>query len=158
MTLFLTLSSKNGKSKKGYYGGLSFLDSQADFDLTFGALLYILQENPTHNNTESTSSLLQDYSEKCKLDIFMNLCMWDYVGNNTVDTTLNVQEICRKINTVKQVWNIGRRVCTDTPDELYDKFTCLSVSLPDDATPWSIQLCSCYLSSRTTDLAEAIAS
>ena len=30
----------------------------------------------------------------------------------------------------------------DTPDELYDKFTRLSVSLPDDTTSWYIQLCS----------------
>ena len=99
------------------------MDSQADLDLIFGALLYILPEQLNHNNTESTRLLLQDYSEKCKLDIFMNLCMWDYVGNDTVDTTLNVQEVCRKISTVKQVWNIGWKVYTDTPDELYDKFT-----------------------------------
>ena len=46
------------------------MDSQEDFDLTFGALLYILPEQPNHNNTESTRLLLQDYSEKCKPDIF----------------------------------------------------------------------------------------
>ena len=49
-------------------------------------------------------------------------------------------------------------MCLDTPDELYDKFTRLSVSLPDDTTSWYIQLCSCYLSDFTIDLAEVIIS
>ena len=64
----------------------------------------------------------------------MNLCIWDYIDTDIVDTTLNVQEFYRKISMIKQVWNIGGRVCTDTSDELYDKFTRLSISLPDDTT------------------------
>ena len=77
------------------------MDSQANFDLTFGVLPYILPKQPTHNNTKFTRSLMQDYSKKFKLDISMNLCMLYYVGNDTVDTTLNVQEVCRKISAVK---------------------------------------------------------
>ena len=78
--------------------------------------------------------MLQDYSEKYELDIFMNLCLWEYVGHDKVDITPNIQDIFRKISTNKQVWNFDGRVYTDTPDELYDKLTRPSVSLPNDAT------------------------
>ena len=54
------------------------------------------------------------------------------------------------------MWNIGGRVCNDTLDELYDKFTRLSISLSDDTTSWSIQICFCYLSVFATDITEAI--
>ena len=86
------------------------------------------------------------------------MCMWDYVGNDAVDPTLIVQNSCRKISTLEQVWNIGGRVCTDTPDELYTKFSRFFVYLPDKASSWSIQLCSYYLSSLTLQLSEAITS
>ena len=64
----------------------------------------------------------------------MNLCVWDYVGHDKVDTTLNVQDVYRKISTVKQVWNIGGKMCNDKADELYDKFTHFFVGLTDDTT------------------------
>ena len=84
----------------------------------------------------------------------MNLFIWDYVGHDQVDTTLNIQAICRIISTIKRVWNIGGRVYTDTPDKLYDKFTHLFVGITDDTTSWSIQFYSCYLSAFTKYLAE----
>ena len=64
----------------------------------------------------------------------MHLCMWGYVVNDAVDPTLNVQDACRKSITLKQVWNVGGRVCTDTPDELYEKFSRFFVCLPDNAS------------------------
>ena len=44
----------------------------------------------------------------------------------------------------------------DTPYKLLDKFTRLSISLPEDATTWYIHLCSSYLSNLSTDLVEHI--
>ena len=75
------------------------------------------------NNLDSICKILRDFSEHCKLDVFMNLCMLDYVGYEKVDISLNVQEICRKIGAINQVWNAGGRATTDTPDELFDEFS-----------------------------------
>ena len=77
------------------------MNSQEDFDLTFGALQHILSEQSTENNTESTRFLLQDYSANCKLDLLMNFCMWDNIFHDQVDTILNIQDVCRKISTIK---------------------------------------------------------
>ena len=46
MKLFLTSSSKSKKEKKGYYGGVSFLNSQNDFNFTFGIEPVMLPEKP----------------------------------------------------------------------------------------------------------------
>ena len=43
---------------------------------------------------------------------------------------------------------------TDTPDEIFDKFTRFSVSLSDDAITWPIRLCYTFLLALTTDLSE----
>lgn len=40
---------------------------------------------------------------------------------------------------------------TGTPYELFDKFTRLTASLPNNAPTWSIHLCSCYLSSYSNE-------
>ena len=40
------------------------------------------------------------------------------------------------------------------PEELFDKFTQLSVSLPSNSKTWSIQLCSTYLSSLSKELVD----
>ena len=82
--------------------------------------------NPIGNDDNNIRKVLRYFSEGCKLDVFMHLCMLDYVGHDQVDTLLNVQEICRKISFIKQVWNTGCRLLTDTPYELFDKFTRLT--------------------------------
>ena len=41
-------------------------------------------------------------------------------------------------------------------NELFDKFTSLSVILPDDATIWLIQLCSSFLSALTKDFSKQL--
>jgi len=78
------------------------------------------------------------------------------VGNDKIDASLHVQEVCRQINTIKQVYHSGGRSRTDTPDELFDRFSHESISLPNDATTWSIQLCASYLSALTPELSEKI--
>ena len=73
-----------------------------------------------------------------------------------MDTLLSVQEVCCQISAIKQVYSLGGKVRTDTPDELFDKFTSLSVSLPGDTNKWSIQLCSSFLLALPTDLSKKI--
>ena len=86
----------------------------------------------------------------------MYLSRLNYVGNEKTDASLHVQEVCHQISAIKQVYHSGWRTHTDTSDELFDKFSHESVSLPNAATTWSIQLCSSYLSALTPYLAEII--
>jgi len=47
---------------------------------------------------------LRKYEETCKMDVYMYLCEQDYVGEDSTVKTLNAQEVCRKINKIKQEW------------------------------------------------------
>ena len=53
---------------------------------------------------------------------------------------------------------VDGKLHTATPDELFDQFSEVSVSLPDSASSWTLQLCSSYLSALTSDFSEAITS
>ena len=153
MKLFVTTSSNSATEMKGYYCGISFLDNQNEFKQTFGLGPVILPEKLTINDNLSTRRILQNYADKCKFDICMYLCMLDYVGEDKIDPTLNVQEVCRRISDLKQKMSDNERVYTDTPDELFDKYISHAVNLPNDAAKWPIQLCSTYLSALTSELA-----
>ena len=63
-----------------------------------------LPEKPTYTDGLATRNMLRKFSEKCKFDIFMHICMLDYVGGDKIDPTLNVQEICRQITGLKIIW------------------------------------------------------
>ena len=71
---------------------------------------------------------------------------------------MNTQEVCTKIGSVKQSYSLGGSSKIDTPEELFDKFTQLSVTLPGNAKTWSIQLCSTYFSALSRDLVEHMTS
>ena len=135
---------------------MSFLDSEEKINQTFGDHPAMLSERPWDSNNMATSKLLQYYAELCKLDIFMHLCKLDYVGEDNVESVLNVVEVCCHISKLKKVWSSRSTVYTNTPDELYDKFTRLSVSLLNDAKKWSIQLCSTYLAALSPELVEEV--
>ena len=72
----------------------------------------------------------------------MYLCMLDYVGHDKIDPSLNVVEVYRKISELNQVQSVNGRLITDNPEELFDRFNEISVSLPDNASTWTLQLCS----------------
>ena len=76
------------------------------------------------------------------------------VIHDKVDIALNNQEVCSKISSLRQVFLLGGHKRTESPEELFDSFTCLSFSLPDDATPLSTTLCATYLAALSTDLRE----
>ena len=71
----------------------------------------------------------------------------DYVGTDTADTTVYVQEVYNKISQLRQVWKYGKgRMFTDTPEDLYQKYLNHSVILQDNASSWPLQLPPTYLS------------
>ena len=41
---------------------------------------------------------------------------------------------------MKQVYHLGGRSRIDTSDDFFDRFSHESISIPDDATTWYIQL------------------
>ena len=75
-----------------------------------------------------------------------------------IDPTLNVVEVCCHINELRQVRLVNGKIEADTPDELFNKFKELSVSLPDKTNTWTLKLCSSFLSALSGDLQEAITS
>ena len=84
--------------------------------------------------------------------------MLDYVGHDKIDPSLNVVEVCRKISELKKIQSVNGGLITDTPEELFDQFNEISVSLPDNASTWTLKLCSSYLSALTSDLSEVATS
>jgi hypothetical protein len=75
MKLFLSTATDPTKIKRGYFGPLTFLDSQMKFDATFGLNPRVLPMKPSGSDTNNVQELLRDFEEKCRLDIFMHLCM-----------------------------------------------------------------------------------
>ena len=66
---------------------------------------------------------LRKYGETCKMDVYLHLCEQDYVGEDSMDKTLNAQEVCRKINDIKQEWkDSGGRWQRSTPDEIFNSY------------------------------------
>ena len=141
--------------KRGYYGPLTFFDTQNEFHNTFGGKPILLASNPMGTTSGGVKDKLRAYGESCKLDIYLSLCEQDYVGEDLVDNALNAQEVCRRIGALKQEWkDVGGRTKLDTPDEIFNKYLQLSTSLPTDALSWPIQLCSSFFAALTPELAE----
>ena len=44
-----------------------------------------------------------------------------------------------------------------TPDELFNQFTCIASTLPDDASTWPFTLCATYYSNLSTALSDRMA-
>ena len=159
MAKFLSAQKSSTGDKEGYYGDLDFLDSQVNFNSTFGKAPVMLHTSPTKMTTvKSCQTTLREYSDICKLEIFLHLCQLNYVGQANVDVSLNTLDICSEISKLKQVYCVNGIVHHNTPDELFDRISSLAVSLPVDASKWSIQLCSCYLTALSKDLHDALTS
>jgi len=131
ITLFLNTQKAGGRTEKGYYGDMSFLDTQEAFNLTFGDNPIILPSSPTSTGSESCYSMIREYCDLCKLSIFMHLCRLNYVGNAMVDVGLNTLKGCSQITALRQVYSTNGCTTHDTPDKMFDKFSQLALSLPD---------------------------
>jgi len=142
--------------KKGYYGPLTFFNTQLEFHEVFGYKpVLLLSDSIGWASNRKVNDKVREYGEQCKLDVYLNLCEQDYVGDDLVDNALNAQEVCRKIGEIKQEWKDGSgRMKMETPDEIFNKYLQLATSLPTDALTWPIQLCSSYFAALSPDLAE----
>ena len=84
------------------------------------------------------------YANKCMLDVFLHILKQDYVGdNNTILEGKLIHKICKLITSLRYEYNergVGRK--SNTPDELYAKYIRIVAGLPDNASLWSVRLCS----------------
>ena len=157
MSNLFTPEGRGGTAiKRGYYGPMTFFDSQALFHECFG-------ENPTLYSTvyqqspwDDTDSLTK-FIDLCRFDIFMNGCQIHYIGSEDVSRESYVREVCNNLAELTQVHKDDRgREVTDTPEELFQKFVRLAVNLPDDTTTWTIQLPSQFLTALDSKIKDKI--
>ena len=122
----------------------------------FGTNLIILGPNPLTGISSDYLKKARLYADKYMLDVFLHICKDDYVQrDDTVSRGKLVHEICKSITKLREEYNErGSGHKTDTPDELYAKYISIISGLPDDASVWSINLCSTYFSALTTNLKE----
>ena len=154
MSRLLSSGEKGSNNNRiGYYGPLTFLDNQSEFAITFGVKPHMLPINPTSTGKNEVQMMLREYAEKCKFDIFLEACRDFYVGANAKDSSAKaVHEICKSITSLNQMYYEKGRQVSDTPDVLFGKFVNMASSLPNDATLWSITLCSQFVNSLAVDL------
>ena len=97
--------------------------------------------------------ILREYAEKCKLDVFLHACRAFYVGSKAKNSSAkDVNEICKSLAGLKQLYYDKVRQVSDTPDILFGKFVNIALSLMNDATLWSITLCSQFVNSLVVGL------
>jgi len=142
MNVFL---SSGSDMMLGYFGGIKFLDKQNEFDVTFGKDPLLLPSNPTSIDGTVTTKVLPEFSDQCRLDIYLHACCKFYVGNAKVDENTSMMKVCREISVLSQEWRDSHgKMIVDTPEELFFKFLALAGSPPDCAKGLHIQLYSTY--------------
>ena len=134
------------------------MDTQETFNLTIGDSTVILPNDLTSTKSESFYSMIQEYCKLYKLSNFMHLCQLNYVGNDTVDVGLNTLEVCNQISDLRQGQCANGCVTHDTPEKIFDKFSRLVDSLPDNSSTWYVQLCSCFLAALSNYLVNHVTS
>ena len=77
------------------------------------------------------------------------------MGSNAKDSsTKAVHKICKSLAGLKQLYYEKGRQVSNTPDILFGKFVNITSSISNDATLWSITLCSQFVNSLAVDLKE----
>ena len=133
------LFTSNSDVTTGYYGSLKILDNQNEFDATFGKNSVLLPSNPTSPDNTTTAKLLLDFSDQCRLDVYMYAFRKFYVWNAKVDKTTSMMELCQEISSLRQEYRDNHaKMITNTPEKLFTKFLALAGSLPDCARGWPI--------------------
>ena len=82
--------------------------------------------------------------------------MVDYVCHDKVDPALHVQDVSKQLTLLKQSYSSDGQTVNLTPDEVFNKLCALTVSLPEDAKLWPVQLCSLFLGALTSDLSDHV--
>ena len=75
MKLFYRKSTAT--TKRGYYGILKFLTSQAVFDNVFGRNLHMFAAQPNILNNTKNNEPITKYLDQCKLEISLAVCRDD---------------------------------------------------------------------------------
>ena len=113
----------------------------------------ILPLNPVSQDSSNAENILYASSEKCKLDVCIHIFRKYYVGHDIVYNSLSTQDVCRRISYLKQEWrDRNGRTIQEIPDDLFNQFLQLSISIPWSALQWTIQICSVYYAELTEDL------
>ena len=129
-----------------FFGPMTFLDTQNVFKTIFGHDPIILDTEPVKGTPVECLTRVRTYADKCMLDIFLEICREDYVGGDDAGSKSKlVHEICKQLSLIKMTNG-------DTPDEMYAKYISMVAGLPDDASLWSITLCSSYFSALSINL------
>ena len=131
-----------------YFGELIFLDSQDAFNEVFGNNPTIVGTKPASDNKLSCMGPVRQYADSCLLDVFLDVCHQDYVGRADTNTRKKLMhEICKNITDLRQIRKgTGGRSDELTPDALYTAYIEVIAGLPEDASLWSITLCSSFFS------------
>ena len=98
-------SNSSSGTITSYFGTITFLDDQKEFDDVFGKNSIILGKNPF---TESSSDCLMKvclYADKCMLDVFLQICKDYYVGVMMLNPEEN-----RFTKSVSQLQNFGKSI------------------------------------------------
>ena len=135
MQRMLGTKSPSAELKREFYGTFEFFDSQPQFDAVFGIRPNILCHNPLRTDIASVvKNQLRDFSNKCKLDVFLHISNLDYVGSDASgDENLSTLAVCRQIQTLKQQNHTKGRTTFLSPEILSNQFSSLATNLPDNA-------------------------
>jgi len=117
-----------------FFGGLECIDKQSEFNNTFGSDPVTPPTNPAISDKTATTNLFLNFSDQCRLDVYLHTCHKFYVGNTSVDTSTSMMEVCRKISNLRleRMDKNGRQV-VDTMEELFTNLLALAGSFPDCA-------------------------
>jgi len=113
----------------------------------------VVGTNPALDANVSCSSRVLQYANKCLFNVFLDVCCQDYVEKIVENAKKKlVHEIYTHISDLQQSMKPpgGRNIMA--PDVLYTVFIEIIVQLPEDASLWSITLCSTFLSVLSTNL------
>ena len=72
MKIVMLTSRNSSKTKKEYYGGLDFFDSQDDSTQIFSIIPTVLLTLPTSDGKVCIQSHIKVFPDQCKLDIFIH--------------------------------------------------------------------------------------
>ena len=132
--------SSNTRQVVSYFGPMTFLDCQSDFDEVFGPKPTLYGSTPCKQGIgEDITTQIDAFASKCMFDTFISICKTDYVGVDSKDSVGKMtHKICKQITSIAMEVKTGGRTTLLTPDELYGKYISTAAGLPVDAATWSI--------------------
>ena len=115
------------------------MDKQDELDKVFGKNPVLLPPNPTSVHSFTTVELLLNFSELCRLDVYLHVYHKIYVGSSNIDKNTSTPEVCREVSDLRQeIKHKYGKLIDDDPEELFTKFLSLASNLPNSAEGWHI--------------------